>query len=151
MKKYKVTLTKEEREELSNIKQKGKHRSQKILNALILLNCDDGEFQNKRSINEDISKVLQIGMRKIDRVKKCFVELNGTKGKRTYAKIADGDFEAHLVALSCSEPPEGFGRWSLRLLADKAVELKYAESISHETIRRVLKKTKLSHGVKSVG
>lgn len=157
MKKYKVTLTKEERDELSKIKQKGKHRSQKVLNALILLNCDEGEFQTQRSINEDIAKVLQIGMRKIDRVKKCFVEngmeisLNGTKGKRTYSKIADGDFEAHLVALSCSEPPEGFGRWSLRLLADKAIELKYVESISHETIRRVLKKTKLSHGVKSVG
>jgi hypothetical protein len=91
-------------------------------------------------------------MRKIDRVKKRFVEggldvaLNRRKGSRIYAKKADGDFEAHLVALSCSEPPEGFARWSLRLLADKVVELDYIDSISHEAVRRVLKKTKLSLG-----
>ncbi len=154
---YKVTLTKEERDELSFIIQKGKHRSQKVLNALILLNTDKGEFQENRSKNEDISNILKISMRKIDRIKKCFVEegldiaLNGTKGKRAYAKKADGDFEAHLVALSCSEPPEGFARWSLRLLADKIVELNYVDKISYETIRRVLKKTKLNPGVNSVG
>jgi len=91
-------------------------------------------------------------MQKIDRVKKRLVEeslyvaLNGYKGKRVYEKKADGDFEAHLVALSCSEPPEGFARWSLRLLADRVVELNYIESISYETIRRVLKKTKLNLG-----
>ena len=150
--KYKVTLTAEERQELTSIIQKGKHRSQKVLNSLILLNCDEGQFQDSRSKNKDIAAVLKISMRKIDRVKKCFVEqgleiaLNGTKGQRTYAKKADGDFEAHLVALSCGEPPEGFSRWSLRLLADKVVELNYVEDISHETIRRVLKKTKLNHG-----
>lgn len=157
MQKYKVTLTKEEREELAAITQKGKHRSQKVLNALILLNCDEGDCQEDRSKNIDIASVLQISMRKIDRIKKCFVEegldvaLNGTKGQREYEKKADGDFEAHLIALSCSEPPEGFARWSLRLLADKVVELKYVENISHETIRRVLKKTKLSPGVNKVG
>jgi hypothetical protein len=92
-------------------------------------------------------------MRKIDRVKKCFVidgldvALNGRKGSRVYAKKADGDFEAHLVALSCSKPPEGFARWSLRLLADQVVELNYIDSISHESIiRRILKKTNLSLG-----
>ena len=154
---YKVTLTKEERDKLSFIIQKGKHRSQKVLNALILLNTDKGQFQESRSKNEDISNILQISMRKIDRIKKCFVEegldiaLNGTKGKRAYAKKADGDIEAHLVALSCSEPPEGFARWSLRLLADKVVELNYVDKISYETIRRVLKKTKLNPGVNSVG
>jgi transposase len=154
---YKVTLTKEERDKLSFIIQKGKHRSQKVLNALILLNTDKGQFQESRSKNEDISNILQISMRKIDRIKKCFVEegldiaLNGTKGKRAYAKKADGDFEAHLVALSCSEPPDGFARWSLRLLADKVVELNYVDKISYETIRRVLKKTKLNPGVNSVG
>jgi len=68
------------------------------------------------------------------------VALNGRKGSRIYAKKADGDFEAHLVALSCSQPPEGFARWSLRLLADKVVELEYIDSVSHETVRRVLKK-----------
>lgn len=152
MKKYKVTLTEEERQELTAISQKGKHRSQKVLNALILLNCDEGPFQDNRSKNNDIAKILKISMRKIDRVKKCFVEegfeivLNGTKGQRVYEKKADGDFEAHLIALSCGDPPEGFSRWSLRLLADKVVELKYVDSISHETIRRVLKKTKSNRG-----
>ncbi len=157
MKKYRVTLTKEEREKLVAISQKGKHRSQKVLNTLILLNSDEGEYQIKRSKNEDISNILQISMRKIDRIKKRFVEeglevaINGTKGQRVYAKKADGDFEAHLVALSCSEPPEGFSRWSLRLLADKVVELNYVDNISHESIRRVLKKTKLNLGNKRVG
>lgn len=146
MKKYKVTLTEEERSELKTLSSKGSHRSQKVLNALILLNCDESEFQDDRSINEVVASVLQISMKKIDRVKKRFVEegfdiaLNGRKGERIYAKKADGDFEAHLVALSCSEPPEGFARWSLRLLADRVVELNYIDSISHETVRRVLKK-----------
>jgi len=157
MKKYKVTLTKQEREELTSITQKGKHRSQKVLNALILLNSDGGEFQQNKSKNMDISCVLQISMRKIDRVKKSFVEeglevaLNGTKGQRAYEKKADGDLEAHLIALSCSEPPEGFARWTLRLLADKVVELQYVDSLSHETVRRVLKKTKLNPGENKVG
>ena len=157
MKKYKVTLTKEERQTLSLLIQKGKHRSQKVLNALVLINCDEGEFQEKRSKNEDIANILQISMRKIDRVKKCFVEnsldtaLNGTKGQRVYEKKADGDFEAHLIALSCGEPPEGFARWSLRLLSDKVVDLNYVDKISHETISRVLKKTKLNLGENKAG
>ena len=146
MRKYTVTLTEEERSELKKLTSKGSHRSQKVMNALILLNCDEGKFQEARSINEVTASVLQISMRKIDRVKKRFVEegfdiaLNGRKGERVYAKKADGDFEAHLVALSCSGPPEGFARWSLRLLADRVVELNYIDSISHETVRRVLKK-----------
>ena len=129
MKKFIVTLTKEERELLTELTSKGKHRSQKILNALTLLACDEGEFQQKRSKNEEIARVLNTSMRKIDRVKKRFVvdgldvALNGKKGSRVYKKKADGDFEAHLVALSCSDPPAGFSRWSLRLLAEKAVEL----------------------------
>ena len=68
------------------------------------------------------------------------VALHGRKGQRVYEKKADGDFEAHLVALSCSQPPEGFSQWSLRLLADRVVELNYIDSISYETVRRVLKK-----------
>jgi transposase len=152
MKKYEVTLTEGEREFLGELTSRGKHRSQKILNALILLGCDMGEFQTKRSTNEEVARVLNISMRKIDRVKKRFVEegfevaLNGRKSSRIYKRKADGDFEAHLVALSCSEPPEGFARWSLRLLADKVVELDYIDNISHESIRRILKKTKLSPG-----
>src|SRR5215510_14683366 len=144
--KYKVTLTPEERESLQNISSKGSHRSQKILNALILLNVDINQPKTSVSTNEDIAKVLNISMKKIDRVKKRFVEdgldiaLCGHPKEREYEKKVDGDLEVHLVALSCSEPPEGFSRWSLRMLADKAVELEYVEHISHETIRHCLKK-----------
>lgn len=152
MKKYIVTLTEEERKILGELTSNGEHKSQKILDALILLGCDEGGFQTKRSTNKEIARVLNTSMRKIDRVKKRFVEegfdvaLNRRKGSRIYAKKADGDFEAHLVALSCSEPPEGFARWSLRLLADKVVELAYIDSISYEAVRRILKKTKLNLG-----
>ena len=152
MKKYIVTLTKDEREALGALISKGKHRSQKILNALILLGCDEGDYQVSNSTNKELSRILSISMRKIDRVKKRFVEeglditLNGKKGTRIYAKKVDGDFEAHLIALSCSDPPEGFARWSLRLLSDKVVELDYIDSISHETVRRILKKTNSNPG-----
>jgi DNA-binding MarR family transcriptional regulator len=152
MKKFIVTLEKDERRHLISLTSKGKHRSQKVLNALILLACDEGEHQERRSTNEEISRVLGISMRKIDRVKKRFVvdgldiALNGRKGSRIYKKKVDGELEAHLIALSCSKPPEGFTRWSLRLLADKAVELEYIEQISHETVRRILKKTSSSPG-----
>ena len=157
MAKYKVTLTQSERAELEKIAQKGSHRSQKVLNALILLNCDHGPCQERPTRNEDVAAVLKISMRKIDRVKKRFVEegldiaLNGRKGERIYKKKADGDFEAHLVALSCSKPPEGFSRWSLRLLADQVVELEYIDSVSYETIRRVLKKRNQALEKKRVG
>ncbi len=157
MKKYTVTLTEEERFFLQGIARKGKHKSQKVINALILLSCDEGESRKKRSTNEEIARVLNIGMRKIDHIKKRFVEdgidvtLNGKKGSRIYKKKADGDFEAHLIALCCGDPPEGFAKWSLRLLADKVVELEYIDKISHETIRKVLKKTNLNLGVAKAG
>lgn len=157
MKKYTVTLTEEEREVLGKLVSRGNHKSQKILNALILLGCDESEHQTKRSTNEEMARVLNISMKKIDRVKKRFVEegfdiaLNGRKSNRVYEKKVDGDFEAHLVALSCSDPPEGFGRWSLRLLADRVVELNYIDSISHEAVRRILKKTNSSLGGKKDG
>ncbi len=157
MDKYVVTLTRDERDGLKTICTKGSHKSQKVLNALILLNCDSGKFQNCRTTNEITAQVLNISMKKIDRIKKRFVTegldiaLNGHKGIRVYEKKADGDFEAHLVAVSCSKPPKGFSRWSLRMLADKVVELEYIDNISHETVRRVLKKTKLNHGRKKDG
>jgi transposase len=146
MNRYTVTLTEDERKSLCELASKGKHNSQQILNALILLNCDKSEWNVNHSTNEEISRVLNISMKKIDRVKKRFVEeglevaLNGKESDRIYTKKVDGDAEAHLVALSCSQPPEGFARWSLRLLADKAIELGYFEDISHETVRRTLKK-----------
>jgi len=145
MVKYKVTLTKEEREELESIINKGRHTSQKFRNAYVLLNCDEGEYSEKAT-NSEISKILKVGMRTIDRIKKRFVEdgfdaiLERKPTSREYEKKADGDFEARLIALSCSEPPKGFSRWSLRLLADKIVELQIVDSVSHETVRTVLKK-----------
>jgi len=150
--KYRFSLNQEERVELESIVAKGKHNSQKVLNALILLNYDEDASKPRTLGEQDISNVLKVSAMKIHRTKQRFVEegldiaLNGHKGTRVYKRKADGDFEAHLVALSCSEPPEGQAQWSLRLLADKVVELGYIENISHETIRRVLKKTKLNLG-----
>jgi transposase len=149
--KYKVTLTQKEREELLSITKGGMHSSKKVIHSLILLNCDEGKFSEKVN-NEDVAKVLKIGSRTIDRLKKKFVEegyeaaLENRPTTRLYERKADGDVEAHLVALSCSEAPKGFTRWSLRLLADKMVEFQYVDNISYETVRRVLKKTNLSPG-----
>jgi hypothetical protein len=155
--KYRLSLTPQEREELEAIVRKGKHSAQKVLNALILLNCDE-QAPTRRTLKEQqIADVLNISAMKLHRVKQRFVDeglevaLNGHKGIRTYEKKADGEFEAHLVALSCSTPPPGHARWSLRLLADKVVELQYIDSVSYETIRRVLKKTNSNPGKKSAG
>lgn len=155
---YRVTLDKEEREELERITRKGSHQSQKVINALILLNCDEGESNTRRARGEEIAEILRISARKVDRVKKRFVEegleaaLVGRQGRRpSYDRKADGEFEAHLIALSCSEPAKGHSQWSLRLLADRAVELAYIDSVSHETVRQVLKKTKSNRGNRSVG
>ncbi len=151
MKKYKVTLTQKEREELLSITKGGMHSSKKVIHSLILLNCDEGKFSKKVN-NEEVARVLKIGSRTIDRLKKKFVEegfeaaLENRPTTRVYKRKADGDVEAHLVALSCSKAPKGFTRWSLRLLADKMIELEYVDDISHETVRRVLKKTNLSPG-----
>ena len=151
MKRYAVTLEKVERDELSGIASKGSHRSQKVINALILLNCDEGEFNEHRATGEAIAGVLRISMRKVDRVKRRFVEeglevaLGGQQGRRpSYVCKADGEFEAQLVALSRVTPPEGHAQWSLRLLADRVVELGYIDAVSHETVRQILKKTNSS-------
>lgn len=151
--KYKVTLTKEEREALTGMIKKGKRKARALRNALILLNCDQGEYGEKIN-NSEIAKVLNIGARTIDRVKKVFVEegleiaLYGKKrvSPNYHRRIMDGEAEAKLVSLCCCDPPDGFARWSLRLLADKMVELGYVETVSHETVRRTLKKTNLSPG-----
>lgn len=155
--KYRFSLTQDERNELGFIISKGKHNSQKVLNALILLNYDEDAAEHRTLGEQQIAKVLKVSAMKIHRIKQRFVEegfdvaLNGHKCKRIYKRKADGDFEAHLIALSCSEPPEGRAKWSLRLLADKVVELQYIENVSHETVRRVLKKTRLNPGKKSGG
>ena len=146
MVKYRVTLKQEERDELTSIVSKGTHSAQQIRNAYILLNVDQSGLGEKLT-NEDICRVLKTSMRMIDRVKQRFVEdgfeasLQRKPGKSNRPVKSDGDLEARLIALSCSKVPEGFSKWSLRLLADKMVELEYVESISYETIRRTLKKT----------
>ncbi len=146
MKKYKITLLKQEVAELKEITQKGKRNARVIKNALILLNADEGKY-GKGKKDEEIGNFLDITVRTIENVRKRFIEdgfeaaLSGKPKEREYKYKVDGDTEAHLIALSCGEPPKGFARWSLRLLADKMIELKYIDEISHETVRRVLKKT----------
>ncbi len=154
---YKVTLTKIEREQLAEMTTTGNHNAQSILNALILLNCDSGEYQTERKSGAEIAGVLRVSQRKIDRVKERFVErgldaaLYKHASERPEKRKVDGDLEAHVVAMVCGEPPEGYARWSLRLLADKIIELKYIDSISHESIRQLLKKTKLNPGKATSG
>ncbi len=156
MARYKVTLTKEEHNQLQAVLGKGKHSSQQYRNACILLNSDEGPYGNKLS-NEQIAQVLHINNKTVERVKQRFVEegFDVCMDRKPYPKKgpkkADGDFEAHLIALSCSKAPEGYARWSLRLLADKMVELEYADSVSHETVRQVLKKTKSNRGGSKAG
>lgn len=157
MVKYKVTLTNEERESLMANTRQGSHTAKKVIHSLILLNVDQGPFREAPQTNEEICKVLKIGMRTIDRVKQRFV-LEGLEAalgvaptSRIYEKKIDGETEARLISIACSEPPKGFGQWSLRMLADRMVELNYVDDISHETVRKVLKKTNLSLGGSKAG
>ena len=151
MVRYTIHLTKTEVEELMAIINKGSHTSQTFRAAYVLLNCDEGKYSEKVT-NEQLSRVLKIGMRTIDRIKKKFVEegleatLERRPTSRIYERKVDGEVEAKLVTLCCSEPPKGYAKWSLRLLADKMVELQYVESISHVKVREVLKKTNLNPG-----
>lgn len=144
--KYRVTLAEEERGQLTAVISKGSHTAQQYRNAYILLNCDESGLGEK-VINEETSRVLKVSMRMIDRVKQRFVEdgfeacLERKPMMNTKAKKIDGETEAHLIALSCGKAPDGFAKWSLRLLAEKMVELKYVDDISYETIRKALKKT----------
>ena len=148
---YKIKLSQEEVKELRSIINKGSHTSQTFRAAYILLNCDEGDYSEKVT-NEQISKVLKVGMRTIDRMKKRFIDegfeavLERRPSSRIYDVKIDGDVEAKLVKLCCSEPPAGFAKWSLRLLADKMVELEYVESISYVSVGNVLKKMNLSLG-----
>lgn len=157
MEKFIVTLEAAERRHLEEIVSKGTHAAAKLVNALILLNCDASDETKLRRTSAEIAAVLHVGARKIDHVKRRFVEegidaaLGRRDSARQYERKIDGDLEAHLIALACSKPPVGRGLWSLRLLADKAVELDYVASISHETVRRTLKKTNSSLGKKSAG
>ncbi len=150
---YTIKLNQSEVEELNQVINKGSHTSQAFRAAYILLNCDKGEFSVNTEIkNAEICKILRVGERTIDRVKKKFIDegfesvLERRPSPQNYKKKMDGDLEAKLVSICCSEPPEGFAKWSLRLLADKMVELNYIDYISHVTVSKVLKKTNLSLG-----
>lgn len=144
--KYKITLSQEERNQLTEITRTGTHTAREINHALILLNADHGPFHDKIQTHADICKALKVSPRTIDRVKKRFFEqgldraLKRKPTTRIYKHLVDGQVEAHLVALACGDPPPGYARWSMRLLADKAVELQIVDSISYQTVHQALKK-----------
>jgi len=147
MKKYLVRLSKEERRLLTRLMSSGKGPARMFTRARILLKADIGE-DGPGWCDEKISEAFDVTVQTVERIRKQLVEegLETVLRRRKYIqkvsrKKVDGDVEAHLIALSCSEAPEGYSRWSLRLLADKLVELGYVESISHEAVRRTLKKT----------
>jgi len=152
MAKYRIKLTQEEVNELSGIIKKGSHTTQTYRAAYVLLNCDEGEYSLGKSTNEQVCSVLKIGMRTIDRIKQKCVEkgveyaLERVESSRIYERKVDGDMEAKIVQLCCSEPPKGFARWTLRMLADKVVELEYIDKLSHVSVYNTLKKTNLSLG-----
>jgi transposase len=145
-KKYRVTLTVTERSELEGLIGKGKADARKLAHARILLQADEAPGGPSRP-DEEIAAALNVSTRTTERVRQRFVEdglqaaLLPKPTKRIYARILDGAQEAHLIALACSEAPDGKRRWTLRLLALRVVELGYADAVSHETVRRVLKKT----------
>jgi len=152
MKKYIVLLNPEEREKLNKIITSGRGPARLFTHARILLKADQSEGAPGWS-DEKISKALDITVQTVERLRKQLVEegFDQVLTRREYKqkvsrKKSDGDVEAHLVALACSNPPEGRARWTLRLLADSIIELEYVDSISHETVRQTLKKTKLSPG-----
>jgi transposase len=150
-KKYIVTLTGEERRRLQEMLSRGKAAARKLTHARILLKADaadGGPNWNDGAIAEG----LEVGRATVERVRKEFVEegleaaLERRQPRRQYRRKLDGDGEAHLVALACQKPPEGRSRWTLQLLADRMVELKYVGEISYQTVRRTLKKTNSSLG-----
>jgi len=154
--KHHVTLTEEERGELKGLVRAGKTAGYRIRHAQMLLALDEipenGEWTDKK-----IAKAYGAGERSIVNLRKRFVQMGldaalGRQKRETPPKIKiDGETEARIVALTCSQAPEGFSRWTLRLLANHVVELGIMESVSHTAIADCLKKTKLSHGYKSNG
>ena len=145
-KKYIVTLTKTERQVLQEMLSRGRAAARKLMHARILLKADassDGPNWDDAAIADG----LEVGRATVERVRKVFVEegfeasLDRRKPRRLYLRTLDGDGEAHLVALACSQAPEGRSRWTLRLLADRMVTLEYVGAVSKDTVARVLKKT----------
>lgn len=147
---YRVTLTHEEREELETLTKRGKTHAKRFVQARALLLCDAGDNGPAWKV-EDVAEALGITSRTIEHLKKRFVEsgLEASMERKSRDKPPrdikfDGAFEARLIALACTDAPEGHTRWTVRLLADKAVELNFAESVSPMTVQRTLKKTNLS-------
>ncbi len=144
-KKYVVRLTEEERGQLEALVRRGRAHARKLLYARVLLKADaDGP---DRWTDERIAEAFEVSVATVARERRRFCEdglevaLMPKKPGRPRRRVLDGRAEAHLVALSCSDPPEGRERWSMRLLADRMVELGHVEALSHETVRRTLKKT----------
>jgi transposase len=150
-KKYIVTLTEEERAVLRELIAVGKRAARTLAHARILLKAD---VRAAEPVWEDaaISQAVEVSAATVQRVRQRFVEeglgaaLAPRPQRRTRLPLVDGAAEAHLVTLACSTPPEGLGRWTLRLLAETMVELAYVEHVSHETVRQVLKTTNYSRG-----
>jgi hypothetical protein len=147
MKKYIVRLSPDERRALKKLVSSGRGPARMFARARILLKADQSD-NGPGWPDDKISEALEVTVQTVERVRKQLVEegFDAVLSRREYKqKISrrkiDGDVEAHLIALSCSKPPEGRARWTLRLLADKIIELGYVESISHEAIRQTLKKT----------
>jgi transposase len=149
-KKYIVSLTEPERKFLEQLTKKGKTAAYQMNHARILLKADIN--QGGGWTDNKISESLNIGHATIERVRQRFVEegiesaLNRREQKNRRPKIIDGEKEAYLIAIACGETPTGKGNWTIRMLADKMVELNYVEQVSTETIRQTLKKTNLSLG-----
>jgi transposase len=155
-KKYHIRLSEEERAELAAIVGKGKSGAQRQCHARILLLADTEGPEGGWS-DSQIAQAVHTSIPTIERVRRVCVEyglaraLERKDPERHYERKLDGRGEAQLLALSCGEPPAGFARWTLRLLAERLVELEVVAEISHETVRRTLKKTKSSRGGKSSG
>ena len=149
-KRHRVELTPEEREELKALVSKGKSSALKRTRARILLMCDESE--GRKWTNAEVASALSAGTATVERVRRRFVRegleaaLNRKEQKRRKARVLDGEAEARLVAVACGDPPEGRAKWTLRLLADRLVELEVVESVCPETVRRALRKTASSRG-----
>ena len=150
-KKYVVELTKEEREYLHKLISAGSAPARKLNRARILLKADVGKHAEAEAlIDRQIAQMLETSTATVQRARERFYEgglqaaLERSKPERVYKRSLEGLAEARLIALACSEPPRGRNRWSFRLLADKAVELGIVEEVSHETVRKTLKKTNSS-------
>lgn len=150
-KKYKITLTNEEREALTELTSKGKSAARKITHARLLLWADEGPAGPAWSDGR-ISEALGVNRRTVERVRQTCVEqgieaaLNHKRPHRTRSKVLDGEAEARLVQLACTQAPDGRERWTMQLLADKLIALEIVETISDETVRTTLKKTNSSRG-----